>query len=116
MRQLVVAALLVLAACSSTPNASTPEEKAANAAKWKQTMGAIGRGLETGSTRTTPATPPYLNPVDPTPAYNQPAKMVCFFKSEYTSGQNKICNYDCLGSFTPMVQPAYSVCLPSINR
>lgn len=55
--------------------------------------------------RAAPQSRPALNEPDPVPA-------LCFFRSEYTSGQNKICNYDCNGSITPKVQQVISICMP----
>ncbi len=40
----------------------------------------------------------------------------CFFKRESTSGMNKICYYDCLGSLTAVTQAAVSLCQQSITR
>ena len=40
----------------------------------------------------------------------------CFFQYEQTSGMNKICFYDCLGSSYAITVSAVSLCPLSINR
>ncbi len=34
----------------------------------------------------------------------------CPLKSEYVSGQNRICNYDCAGSANPVTKQAHEAC------
>ncbi len=34
----------------------------------------------------------------------------CPLKSEYVSGQNRICNYDCAGSANPVTKKSYESC------
>lgn len=34
----------------------------------------------------------------------------CPLKSEYVSGQNRICNYDCAGSANPVTKQSYESC------
>lgn len=41
---------------------------------------------------------------------------VCFFKRDETSGMNKICYYDCLGSLTAITISAVAICPLSIKR
>ena len=41
---------------------------------------------------------------------------MCFLKGESTSGMNKICIYDCLGSDTAITVRAIDLCPLSINR
>ena len=42
-----------------------------------------------------------------------PVKQTCFLKEQTTDGANRICHYDCVGSWTPISQPITSVCLPT---
>lgn len=42
--------------------------------------------------------------------------MVCFFDSETTSGMNKICYYNCLGSLAAITLGFTEICPMSINR
>lgn len=44
------------------------------------------------------------------------AKTACFKTSEYTSGMNKVCNYDCLGSAAAITVGAVELCPISIDR
>ena len=40
----------------------------------------------------------------------------CFGKGEQTSGMNKICYYDCLGSTVAINIPAYQICPITIEN
>ena len=42
--------------------------------------------------------------------------IVCFFDSETTSGMNKICYYNCLGSLAAITLGFAEICPMSINR
>jgi len=42
--------------------------------------------------------------------------IVCFFDSETTSGMNKICYYNCLGSLATITLGFAEICPMSINR
>ena len=42
--------------------------------------------------------------------------VMCFFKGERTSGMNKICYYDCLGSEAAITISSISLCPLSINN
>ena len=42
--------------------------------------------------------------------------VTCFFKSEYTSGFNKICTYSCLGSDVAITIGATQLCPLTIQR
>jgi hypothetical protein len=42
--------------------------------------------------------------------------MTCFKSGEQTSGMNKICYYNCLGSQAAITIPAISLCPLSIDR
>ena len=42
--------------------------------------------------------------------------VMCFSKGEQTSGMNKICYYDCLGSTVAINVESYQLCPISINR
>jgi len=44
------------------------------------------------------------------------AAVTCFFKSEYTSGFNKICTYSCLGSDVAITIGATQLCPLTIQR
>ena len=44
------------------------------------------------------------------------AAVVCFLKGEQTSGMNKICYYDCLGSAAAITISAVELCPLSITR
>ena len=44
------------------------------------------------------------------------AGTTCFSKGEVTSGMNKICTYDCMGSAAAITQGAASVCPVTITR
>jgi hypothetical protein len=51
--------------------------------------------------------------------YSKPfrlASMTCFSTGEQTSGMNKICYYDCLGSQAAITVSSVSLCPMSINR
>jgi len=52
----------------------------------------------------------------PLPPQSVKVATLCFFKSEETSGMNKICYYDCLGSLTAITIGAVQLCPLSINR
>ena len=54
---------------------------------------------------------PQMTPV-PTPAQG----IVCFFQYDYTSGMNRICDYDCLGSQHIITIGAAQLCPITINR
>jgi hypothetical protein len=42
--------------------------------------------------------------------------MVCFYDSQTTSGMNKICYYNCLGSLAAITLGFTEICPMSINR
>ena len=42
--------------------------------------------------------------------------VTCFFKSEYTSGFNKICTYSCVGSDVAITIGATELCPLTIQR
>jgi|TARA_B100001964_G_scaffold90578_1_gene101732 hypothetical protein len=42
--------------------------------------------------------------------------VVCFYDSDYISGMNKICYYDCMGSRAAITVRAVDICPLSINR
>jgi hypothetical protein len=42
--------------------------------------------------------------------------MVCFYDSQTTSGMNKICYYDCVGSLAAITLGFADICPMSINR
>lgn len=42
--------------------------------------------------------------------------VLCFYQGEHTSGLNKICFYDCLGSQAAITVRATSLCPQTINR
>ncbi len=42
--------------------------------------------------------------------------LLCFLTGEQTSGLNKICYYDCLGSGAAITIKAYQLCPLTINR
>ena len=44
------------------------------------------------------------------------AAVTCLFKSEYTSGFNKICTYSCLGSDVAITIGATQLCPLTIQR
>jgi len=44
------------------------------------------------------------------------AAVTCFYKSEYTSGMNKICIYDCAGSQAAITVGAAQLCPLNIRR
>ena len=46
------------------------------------------------------------------PDQSPPLRMgvFCPLKSEYVSGQNRICNYDCAGSANPVTKKSYESC------
>jgi len=52
------------------------------------------------------------------PSQNDPIQVavICFFQYEQTSGTNKICYYNCLGSTAAITIPSFSLCPLSINR
>lgn len=52
----------------------------------------------------------------PAPNYSSPATMTCFYQSEITSGFNKICSYNCLGSAYAVTQSATSLCAQTLSR
>jgi len=41
---------------------------------------------------------------------------ICFYKGERTSGMNKICFYDCLGSAAAITISAVALCPLNINQ
>ena len=45
-----------------------------------------------------------------------PVGTVCFLKGNYTTGANRICEYNCLGSYVPVAQPSVSICALNITR
>ncbi len=51
----------------------------------------------------------------PTSAPVVPQTVMCMSSGEQTSGMNKICYYDCLGSTQTVTQSATSLCRLSIN-
>jgi hypothetical protein len=52
-----------------------------------------------------------------TPIQGQPwLAMVCFYDSETTSGMNKICYYNCLGSLAAITIGFVDICPMSIDR
>lgn len=46
----------------------------------------------------------------------QLAAVVCFYESEQTSGLNKICYYDCLGSRAAITISATQICPLTIRQ
>jgi hypothetical protein len=61
-------------------------------------------------------TTPLYAPNSPEPYYSSPATTSCFYRSEVTSGFNKICTYDCLGSTYAVTQAATSLCPLSLSQ
>lgn len=59
---------------------------------------------------------PSYAPSAPGTYYSSPATTSCFYRSEVTSGFNKICTYDCLGSPYAVTQAATSLCPMSLSR
>lgn len=55
-------------------------------------------------------------PVPMTKMPSNEVAMMCMKKGEYTSGMNKICIYDCLGSDTAITIGATSLCPLSIDN
>ena len=52
-----------------------------------------------------------------TPIQRQPQiAMLCFYDSQETSGMNKICYYNCLGSLAAITLGFADICPMSINR
>jgi hypothetical protein len=52
-----------------------------------------------------------------TPIHRQPEiAMVCFYDSQETSGMNKICYYNCLGSLAAITLGFADICPMSIDR
>jgi len=47
---------------------------------------------------------------------NMQVAVVCFSKGEQTSGMNKICYYDCLGSMAAITVSAVSLCPLTIEQ
>ncbi len=64
-----------------------------------------------------PASTSEASPPHPTPEkkFVQVAA-TCFLKGEQTSGMNKVCYYDCLGSIYAITIGAVELCPLSINR
>lgn len=54
-------------------------------------------------------------PLKPTESEMKVA-VLCFFKGEETSGMNKICYYDCLGSLAAITISSVRLCPLSINN
>jgi hypothetical protein len=54
-------------------------------------------------------------PITPTPGQPQIA-ILCFYDSETTSGMNKICYYNCVGSLAAITLGFAEICPMSINR
>jgi hypothetical protein len=52
----------------------------------------------------------------PAPALEVQVAVACFKTGEQTSGMNKICFYDCLGSQAAITFGAVQLCPLSINR
>lgn len=52
------------------------------------------------------------------PAHTKPVRLAltCFKSGEQTSGQNKICYYNCAGSEAAITIAAYQLCPLNINR
>lgn len=50
------------------------------------------------------------------PSSPRGGQMTCFARGEETSGMNKICYYDCLGSARAVTQSAVSLCPLTINQ
>ena len=87
-----VVAALALAGCESD---GSPSKLLGAAA------GGFSRGLGTGQA-----------PAAQQPEQSQPQRfgVFCPLKSEYVSGQNRICNYDCAGSANPVTKNSYESC------
>lgn len=79
-----------------------------------QRFGAALSAASAGQTYAPP--PPQPAPSAPTPYYSSPATVTCFYRSEVTSGFNKICSYDCLGSAYAVTQAATSLCPMTISH
>lgn len=58
----------------------------------------------------------YQVPVQSRPMSAPPIRTVCFSRGERTSGMNKICMYDCLGSAHAVTQSAVSLCPLTIQQ
>jgi hypothetical protein len=74
-----------------------------NRAAWQRGLA----GAAQGAAATKPVPPP------------QPASaptVTCFGRGEATSGSNKICYYDCLGSAAAITIPAVSLCPLTIQH
>jgi len=52
----------------------------------------------------------------PAPEPAQPTTVTCYGKGEVTSGFNKICYYDCLGSGAAITIPAVGLCPLTIQH
>lgn len=77
-----------------------------------QTLQAVGAALAAGASgaaQSGSAYAPAPNYATPAPA-PQAGASACFFRNEVTSGFNKICYYDCLGSLRAVTQAAVSLC------
>jgi hypothetical protein len=46
----------------------------------------------------------------------QQLAVVCFYKGEQSSGMNKICYYDCLGSMAAITIQAVQLCALNIDQ
>ena len=57
-----------------------------------------------------------VNHPNQTQGFGAVHKTACFKKSEYTSGFNKICNYDCIGSAYAMTIGSTALCPITVNR
>lgn len=67
-------------------------------------------GAAQGAAAAQPVPPP-----EPTPA-PKPITVTCYGKGEVTSGNNKICYYDCLGSGAAVTIPAVALCPLTIQH
>lgn len=61
-----------------------------------------------------PTFSPMQTPRAPTPPRG--GQVTCFARGEETSGMNKVCYYDCLGSARAVTQSAVSLCPLTINQ
>lgn len=90
---LLVVAALALAGCEADGSPSRLLGSAADG---------FSRGLGTG---TVPAKEQQAKQTQP-----QRFGVFCPLKSEYVSGQNRICNYDCAGSANPVTKHSSESC------
>lgn len=108
---------------TSLKNRIVSDVRANQRRKYGDALAAFGEGMRSNPPRDLSQAAPtssFPGPVlssTPSPGdIAPPGSLLCFLRSKYTSGQNLICNYDCLGSLTPVVQDRVSICQPSITR